>query len=86
MKPKGFSTSTLLTLRDAQTMTTDLHAQVGWPPPRLAGTGLGSAPRGHAAGWPAPSTSQPGLGPRAGVVVAPIPRGSRCGNPGAGQG
>jgi hypothetical protein len=27
--------------------------RVGWSPPRPVGTGLGSAPRRHAAGWPA---------------------------------
>src|SRR5690348_7659992 len=52
MKPGGVSTSGLLTLRDAQIMTTDLHALVGWSPPRPVGTGLGSAARRHAAGWP----------------------------------
>lgn len=30
----GVSTSGLLTVRDAQTMTTNLYAQVGWSPPR----------------------------------------------------
>ena len=66
----GVSTNGLLTVRDGQTMTTDLHAQVGWSRPRLAGIGLGSAPRRYAAGWPVPSTSQPGLAP---------PRGRRRG-------
>src|SRR5438477_8544051 len=86
MKTGGVRTSGLLTVRDGQTMTTDLQAQAGWSPLRLAGTGLGSAPRRHAAGWPAPSTSQPGLGPPADVVVALIPRRSRCGRPGGGSG
>lgn len=44
-QPGGISTSGLLTLRAAQTMTTDLHAQDSWSPSGLAGTGLGSAPR-----------------------------------------
>ena len=53
MKHGGVGTSGLLTLRDAQTMTTDRHAQVGWPPSRPTGTGSGAAPRRHAARWPA---------------------------------
>ncbi len=36
MKPGGISTSGMLTLRDGQTITTDVRAQVGWAPPRPA--------------------------------------------------
>ena len=62
MKPGGVSTSGLLTLRDAQTMTTDLHAQVGWSPPRLAEIWIGLSARRHAAGCPA-AVQEP-AGPR----------------------
>src|SRR6266566_6534722 len=44
MKPGGVSTCGLLIVRDAQTMTTDVQAQVGWSPPRPVGTGLGQRP------------------------------------------
>ena len=44
MKPESVSTSTLLALCNAQTMTTGLHAQVGWPPLRQAGLDWFSAP------------------------------------------
>jgi hypothetical protein len=85
--PGGVSTSGQLTLRDAQAMTPDLHAQVGWPPPRPAGTGLDSAPRRHAARWPA--AVQDPAGPRPSARVSSwraLPRRSRCGIPGSGSG
>src|SRR5437588_262730 len=62
MKPGAVSTSALLTHPDAQTMTPDLHAQVGWSPPRPVGTGLGSALWRYAARWPA--AAQEPAGPR----------------------
>src|SRR6478609_7834499 len=62
MKPGGVSTSGLLTLRDAQTMTTDLHAQVGWSPLRLAENWIGFSAWRHAAGCPA-AVQEP-AGPR----------------------
>jgi hypothetical protein len=87
MEPGGISTSGQLTLRDAQAMTPDLHAQVGWPPPRPAGTRLDSAPRRHAARWPA-AVQEP-AGPRPSARVSSwraLPRRSRCGIPGTGSG
>ena len=83
-KPGGGSTSGLLTLRNAQTMTTHLHARAGWSPPRLAGTGLGSAPGAMPQdGQRRPRASRAPV-PRADVAVTLILPGS--GNPGAGQG
>jgi hypothetical protein len=60
--PGGVSTSALPIPRDARAMTTGLHAQVGWSPRRPVGSGLGSAPRRHAAGWPV--AAQEPAGPR----------------------